>query len=633
MWDSSPQFGRDFEMVMVCSIERKNIRRMFQDFTMLSHIWTVGADELEVEGAGAFGDERLRQVELDYMSSFRSGLCWHALPAVCVGFGASSFPRKFAALMHAIRLETFTCQAAADWTRSVCSVASDYGTENLLNYVDAVDAHEVLGCFDDTLPEDIALLVGLQPAADGGEALGGAAGEVDPAVFEEVPDVPDDVDAFENVPAPPMLDFSGMLGIAGLHHVIDNATMGFGDVMDKYTENVHMAVQVCKLLRKRAHKPRLLARCFAHGIGPQLADDINKFKGWVNPSRWGSIAFSIPEIIAVKGALRWGWNRERFLSGEDDGNGGAAAQEVTATLVNDVTAAVESPDWWAWLAMLEQLCCILRQCISWAEGCSCHYALLHDPAVLVDEDLRKQWLACPMRGLRAAELSAGDFLQLLARLSELTAAHLVVQLPPDINAGSRRSLLQEFDAARAHLSFYFVVKLSHLNQFPWKILQLSHADELVAQTALRSALASDHPHPRLQTLRGPLRQQCLAWLTGADIFSDELVDLCTFVGEMRFIPTSERPIEGQHAKTHKQGLGRPNHSEHYQSYHLRAPELARDLEALPENLKRFAAFAQCARNHRCACRAVGLLNHPAITQRAHAPKSLKRDPLLSQVGG
>ena len=255
--------------------------------------------------------------------------------------------------------------------------------------------------------------------------------------------------------------------------------------------------------------------------------------------------------------------------------------------------------------MLEQLCCILRQCISWAEGCSCHYALLHDPAVLVDEDLRKQWLACPMRGLRAAELSAGDFLQLLARLSELTAAHLLVQLPPDISAGCMRSLLQEFDAARAHLSFYFVVKLSHLNQFPWKILQLSHADELVAQTALRSALASDHPHHRLQTLRGPLRQQCLAWLTGADIFSDELVDLCTFVGEMRFIPTRERPIEGQHAKTHKQGFGRPNHSEHYQSYHLRAPELARDMEALPENLKRFAAFAQCARNHRCACRAVG----------------------------
>lgn len=191
-------------------------------------------------------------------------------------------------------------------------------------------------------------------------------------------------------------------------------------------------------------------------------------------------------------------------------------------------------------------------------------------------------------------------------------------------------MLEDFDSARAHLQFYFVLKLSHVEQWPWKILRLSHADETLAQQTLQEALVCGHAHSLLDQLRGPLEPICRRWLAGESLSDPGLEALGQVVASLRFIPTNARSIEGQHAKTHKLGLGRPNHSHAFQSYGLRIGELTQELEQNPEFIRTFAQYVQLTRNTHRACQVVGLLDHPSL----HIPGRQvvrRRDPLMALV--
>ena len=189
--------------------------------------------------------------------------------------------------------------------------------------------------------------------------------------------------------------------------------------------------------------------------------------------------------------------------------------------------------------------------------------------------------------------------------------------------------MQEFDRARTHLTFYFALKLSHMQELPWKVFQVSHSSEVVAQLAAHEILQSNIEHPLLAELRGPLRASCESWMEGEHLMTVDKQDLQAYVAALRFVPTSERPIEGQRAKVHRHGLGKPCHTEHFQSYFLRSEEMARALDSRCMSLKDFAWFCQAAKNHKQACVALGLDGHPALQGDNHVRK--RQDPMRSKV--
>ena len=317
-------------------------------------------------------------------------------------------------------------------------------------------------------------------------------------------------DAFEEPPHPVKVKFPRLLGIPGLHHVIDNATKGFGDVLHKYKDYIFLAQQVCKLLRRRDTRPKLLQRCFSSdGLGQQLAQDIAKFEGFIHTGRWGTVAFSIPEILKVKQALVWGWDEEIYLRGGEDA--GQESRQASAELARQVSSAVNDPVWWAWLAMLEVVCALIRRHIAWAESCPCHWHLLEGSRrgdYHIPPKLKELFQSCPMRGKRAAEVSSGDFLDIMKDLWAVSAAEVFRVVGREINDEDRTFIMQEFDRARTHLAFYFTLKLSHLQEMPWKILQLAHPRETVAQIAANAVLQSTCQHPLAVELRGELRDSC-----------------------------------------------------------------------------------------------------------------------------
>ena len=639
MWDSSPQFGRDYQMSLVQEIRKEDLPLVLRGFRTLMDAGGAAA------GAGALQAAELLENEEAFanmkasMDMLHEKVTVHALPAVLIGFGAASFSHKLWALLHSIRLETFTEREMCDWARSVLTVASDYGVERLLASLASVNAQDVAGWFQDTSAEDMRLLSGgPEPEAEA-RHVGPNRQQGDEPAFEEADEqaavqVPPlhvgailEDEAFEE-PQPPLeVKFERMLGIPGLHHIIDNATKGLADVMQRYKDYVFLAQQVCKLLRRRDTRPKLLQRCFSQGMGLVFAEDIKKFEGWINTGRWGTVAFSVPELLKVKQALQWGWDEEVFLRGA-----GEESRRATGELAQQVSSAVNNPVWWAWLGMLEIVCTLIRRHIAYAESCPCHWHILEaarrgefDIPIKVRELIDR----CPMRGRRAAEISTGEFLAIMRDLWAVSAAMVYRVMGREINDQDRRLVMQEFDRARTHLAFYFALKLTHMQELPWKVFQVSHSSEAVAQLAAHEILQSDNEHPLLAELRGPLRESCESWIEGEPVMTVDKQDLQAYIAALRFVPTSERPIEGQHAKVHRHGLGKPCHTEHFQSYFLRSEEMARALDSRFMSIQHFAWFCQAARNHKQACVAVGLDGHPALQGNNHIRQ--RQDPMRSKV--
>ena len=147
-------------------------------------------------------------------------------------------------------------------------------------------------------------------------------------------------DPFERPPRP-RADFSAALAFSGLHHVIDNSTGGFADALPSYKDNLAKARDVSKLLRRRDTVPKLMARCFSSTVGRQLQPVLKSFRGWVHERRWGTIAFSMPELGRVEGALRWGWSKDHYLRGDDaDVNLNAVGEESNFVQVQGNTCRV-----------------------------------------------------------------------------------------------------------------------------------------------------------------------------------------------------------------------------------------------------------------------------------------------------
>jgi hypothetical protein len=464
-WDSSPQYHRDYVMIIVRSVLRANLRTFLAYARELQRLW-VGVD---------FDDEDecfvIAKREAFLMEFISSCIHDHALPAVQVGFGNSSFPHKYGALGHAIHLEHWTASSFARWVDEFVSGMADYGVERMLSKASACPVREVCPYFTDATSLDIEHVIEkVRGSLEG--YLGTAIGDVVPAeVFEEASahsesvgaeggfGVPDEVfeecveggvpldevgrlEEFEDCPEEPQSDFSKILDLPAMHHLIDNATEGLDKCMEFFDSFIHGCMCICKLVRRYDLQEKLLERCFSTLLAQMFHSKIYAFRGHVYRKRWGTISFSMPQILELEITLRRFWNLDEFLG---------ASTDVPET-VEGADTHIRNPFFWAWLHMFEMFCSILRKLTGWVDSCDCHWQLIQD-GVDVPGRIMQQWVKCPLRNMRAAALSAGEFMDLLKEFVNSSTALLMINMPTDIDTEQKTTLLQEFTAGTSHLIF------------------------------------------------------------------------------------------------------------------------------------------------------------------------------------
>lgn len=215
-----------------------------------------------------------------------------------------------------------------------------------------------------------------------------------------------------------------------------------------------------------------------------------------------------------------------------------------------VDIAIRDPMWWGYLLILEHLAQMLRRFQHWAEWCPCHGDLILelDNIEFEDEKIKAEiaarWRSCPLRGCRAPCLAAGDFFKLVDDLGRITAANILLGLPPDFSDAEKQRLLTEFNLGRGHIQFYMQLKLHHWTQPPWVVYKLAHFSESVATRALGECLdATDEPHPLIRALlQEPLYSELMLWVDGSHRVGD-LENLCMLLTSLRFAWTAERWVE------------------------------------------------------------------------------------------
>lgn len=280
-----------------------------------------------------------------------------------------------------MRLEVFSHEEMANFCREIMTSVSDYGVEHFLSKVEPLPISELLPWFTDTSD---TLIDEMRAASDAQQPTDDVANI--PEVFED-PAVPmeheevfeaalpgqehapaaelQDAGIFEDVPAEPLFDMTHLLDLPGSHHLLDNATKGLDTCMAYYEDAVNSAIQVCNLVRRRSSREKLLARCFGSEVGHTFHEDLLTFKGQIHKGRWGTLMFSVPELLRVERILRWGWNLRAFVGEEHSEN-------EDSYLATQVDGAVTAPFWWGWLRMFESICKVMRQSIAWIDSCSCH---------------------------------------------------------------------------------------------------------------------------------------------------------------------------------------------------------------------------------------------------------------------
>ena len=138
-----------------------------------------------------------------------------------------------------------------------------------------------------------------------------------------------------------------LLNAPPMHHIMHNATNGLQQALRLYQKYVRGCTALCRVLRKRQHKTKVLARLFsATPLLQEFGEIIKDFKGWVHDKRWGTLVFSIPELRKVEGVLRRAWDLSQFTSGaattEDRGKEGLGA------LAEEVDLYTRGPLFWGW---------------------------------------------------------------------------------------------------------------------------------------------------------------------------------------------------------------------------------------------------------------------------------------------
>lgn len=218
-WDSSPQFHRDYEMTVVESVSRERLPGALEVMHTVVFQMEKSFDELTDDE-----DDTLRNVHISHLAFLGGILTSHTLPAVLIGFGASSFPCKLAALVHGMRLEHMTHRSLEKWCKEFLCVLSDDGTERLLHSLRPCNMESLCPHFVDTpqavIEQIIAQATGDTSASDQG------GNDFD---MSQAPGFRLEVDELDL--QPPLVDFTFALGFSGVHHVLDNATKAFAEVV------------------------------------------------------------------------------------------------------------------------------------------------------------------------------------------------------------------------------------------------------------------------------------------------------------------------------------------------------------------------------------------------------------------
>ena len=608
--DSSPQGAWDWLLAGSTLVAGSRLPECFRDANALIALGLAAA-EVETE----VGDESVSQ-QSAIAARLASHLSLMQGTPTAVGAGRASLEYKVHALAHSTRLSAPNWKWTCKMLNGTISWTADLGVESGLN----------------TFRGNVCALFGDWAKAEAFPELYENAPEDDPAgrgaaEFDFLPDASTAVVPRMDLDRERLkdfnLDFTQSIYIPGPLHIMHNLTEGLGKAMKWWTPFVARLTHVCRLLKRKWNRARLLATCFSDAPWAAHVDLYRSFDGQVYEGRWGSVLHAVSALRPLEVSLRGAWSKQKFsLNGQNPD--GKKSKSLDIELVDD---ACKSDLFWAYLDMTHELGQTIEHVMNWCESCPCHG---HDKLLQGQKKHGKTGLlsriglsTCPLAGRRAPECAAGKVLSVLRE--GFSATHSRVLLSPHLaacGAEDQQTVVSDCSHARRYATLVASLKFSNWAQLPWVLLGIAHhnpddARQCAAQ-ALRlfEASTGDSHHYITALLCTPGTQgheQMRAFIAGESLTSLPL--LLKMASKFKFIPICERWIESRHALL-KRHLRQCTHASAQHVAFMGCQPVLRDLLLrMPHEFNRLVLLALCTKNPLLALQAVGLHNHPAV-QRA-----------------
>ena len=226
----------------------------------------------------------------------------------------------------------------------------------------------------------------------------------------------------------------------------------------------------------------------------------------------------------------------------------------------------------------------------------------------------------------------GDIFDMFHRLSNMTAANILMRLPEDAPECVKTECIAEFEKGRIHIFFGLTLKLGCFLVPPLRIGAATHHHREASVAAIRICLDAEPNHYRLRQLQSePVLSEALAYIQGEEL--QNLPMLQMYIAELRFAFSAERYVEGGHAVVYMHGGHARNRCESYDSLHLRVCEIERCMDSDPNFLIELADILLEARSPENLPRCwVSARTHPRGCPRAGGIRSGARSftgPILS----
>ena len=186
----------------------------------------------------------------------------------------------------------------------------------------------------------------------------------------------------------------------------------------------------------------------------------------------------------------------------------------------------------------------------------------------------------------------------------------------------RAWILEDFEAGRQHLMFSLVMQTACWTHLPHRLVSLGHFDEGVARAEAGACLRiwasfteaeKEAAHGVTKALLLPgseLSTQFREFIRGTSL--QALPKLELFSAKLRFIPLSEKPIEGRRAIIHKVLKKASNAGPVFLSMAERMPLLVNLSKTNPNLIQDLAQDAESLYHPLQASITMGVSNHPSL---------------------
>ena len=398
------------------------------------------------------------------------------------------------------------------------------------------------------------------------------------------------------------------------------------------------------LLEKIA-KHRLLERCFNEMPAKASAHLIEKFAAHFHEGRFGTLWYAVSELLHIEKALRFAWSKAKFLAGGTSKNDSADEHSLKVDLADE---GIRSPLFWGYLFMLHNVGEIFDALARFGEGCICHSDLPQFNGV--SRRKRGQELLnmigdyqCPCRALQAPSFAANRHFEIMEDVLSKANANLLMS--DTVNActtADRDVILTDFANCRRHIRFCLTTRMSWCRYLPWVLVGVAHHVWETAVDCAKRALqlydtspegTTHHPLTLLFCSVETMCGQQLRLFARKVRRLYEMPCLHLQVARLRFIPVSERYVEGLHALL-KRSIARATSISAAHVAFCAVQEVLR--ERLLENPSLITSLADKCLETRSPVRCLkqmGLWRHPAVMfLRACVSESQLNRQFAPQVG-